>query len=436
MKPEKTRYLIWLVPLIIVIGTVLAIVLTSGKSIMTKTPLTTKQDEGGEEKTIEQTVLSVPVYNPLVREDVALQNESPVIKSFVEPNQKVEDCETYVKQLYSINYTVNNDITPNRYIVKSVETAENNLELSEIFTHIACLSRAIQKPGHTMILNNIKLNRSSESINQMIQKVTTIYNGRWDVLMVTQKVVEWQRLDNDMCRIVKDESIEGYIVNEHYLKRLLLYLIQSVRYSLKSSIVKSLSQLFNDLQLVDVWIGFKIPLGIGNAKSHRMVREDFDFAICFDGSVDKLIVYDSGPRLKILIYSEEISELLKKECLLRLFKGHLLEFRECPMYQVEFENVDYIFYISKNVRIFQHLPNEELLIDKVVTVETETFHGGPTLLYLEYCLTLDKKEWPTKILDKSYMYEEKCLYPESCHEPMCKVLQNFKPLIGFSLNKY
>jgi len=410
-------------------------------------PSTNTREQDSVETREEQLIVQVPEYNPYLKEDVIMQNEKTVINALStlvgEPTLAAQcDSSLPINQLFSIDVETIIPICGKRYLVNHIERPDNP-ELSRILTHIACLSRAVQDPGHTLIMDGCMLKRSLESVKVVIESVNTYTGNRWDVICFTQHVERWQPYGS-YHRLLRSTSTTGYLVNESYVSRLLIYMIQRVRNALKGNVQLSLTDIFTSLQPVDMWIGFSIPLGTstGSDTFYRLdslTKFHSDYAINTLGDVREISVVPAFIMQKILVYTEHMSDSTRKECVQKLFKGHVLEFQDAPVYRPPSTNASYIFYVSSDSRIYSHIPATDLLCDKLIIVRdplrhtlSHTFHGGPSALYTDFCMSADKESFTTSHsntvdLGASYMYAEKCLY-SGCTEPMC--CMSTEPYVG------
>lgn len=439
----------WLLPLAVIVAVVVTLVVLEHQGkIMTTTKATNSVEPRNSEQNEEQIIMSVPEYNPFLRNDLILHNEEPVIKvmsSLVnEPNMSI-DCDStlLIDQLFSIDVETVIPICGKRFTVNRVERPENP-HLSQLLTHVACLSRALQSTGNVLIMDGCMMRRSLENTKRLLSHVEKCTFGRWDVIVFSQNVHQWQVYDSTdatiVCKLLKSDSTSGYLVNAAYVSRLLVYMIQQIRTCLKTNTSMTLSDIFMSLQAMDTWIGFNVPIGSCNG-SDVMYRY-LDHAIDTRGNVRPVVLDEPFKVFSVLIYSNEMTSRLEQECDRYLFKGHHLTFQTAPVYHPDIidKSFDYVFYVSGDARIYQHVPSSIVLSRSLMIVRNLTthdishrFHGGPTELYMNFCSAANKEEFviqaATVELSNDYLYNEKCIYV-GCDEPICNLLKSATPIIG------
>lgn len=214
-----------------------------------------------------------------------------------------------------------------------------NKHLGKILSHIACLAKALSLKKNVLVLeDNFHFDRTPAEILQALTSVQSQVGNRWDVISFSQCVEDWQLLGQGngfkVCRIFRNSSTAGYLVNKNYISRLMSYLIQRMRSILPKPDEHTdqiIQNIWTSLQNTDLWVGFNLPLGHQgrhvwrylDTLSHKTNSSGEAFKVELRRPFEKkrvaLCHMATG---KDNIYAPAI----QKDCYLKLLKGHHLEF--------------------------------------------------------------------------------------------------------------
>lgn len=141
-------------------------------------------------------------------------------------------------------------------------------------SHLACLAFAIKmnmnKNVNILICeDDLEFYIDEVSFSKQIVDTYKLLNGRLDVIMVGQYVLDWQPIESDdmtnsVYKILSAKTTSGYIVYSNYLIRLFTFWlkhIHSICINNGMDTADNIDQLQTLLQPSDMWIAYKDPMG-------------------------------------------------------------------------------------------------------------------------------------------------------------------------------
>ena len=457
---RKWPIAIIIVVILLIVGVVVALVVVIPKSnnreLVDDGTLTVKNYEND---SLEKAILEVQPYNLVTREEeynvtrekqviekfrVEVPHETLDLESKVESTQELEsfyEASPELDRFFEMVLYMSQDgdsnkveesiktlkLGPNVKVLKlSSVQRENNTSIGKFLSHITALSKALPYKKNILILeNNFQFphgtNRPKHILEHLLHVEKTVGN-RWDVIVLGQDVEEWNLLEQTkvakICRITKSNSTSGYLVNKHYIPRLLSFWLQSIRIILKKTEFHEsykLEHIQNKLQKSDLWIGFDKALGTDlDICGYNPWYSSDDMKTGYNGGKQglrvstNLIVGKPLYQKKIAIchiatgdYNKYIREV-QKDCYLKFLKGHHIEFflftdrvedyadvteegGKIHAYGIErqgypgdvlhkyhyillaqdlLKKFDYIYYMDADYRVYQHPAHKKLLIPR------------------------------------------------------------------------
>ncbi len=409
---------------------------------------------------LEGSVISVPPYDPVAvtrEEEIHLTRERPIVDKFrsvpsemippldsllspsltpipAAPEPVANQLHQFVEYILFINLDDAKDkkdrmekeiskLNFHTSVIKERLSAvrRSNSNLSQLLSHIACLSKALTLKKNVLILeDDCEFLRTDFQIMKVLSAIKKWNGDRWDVICFTQENIEqWQLLTTTeegihICKLIKGCST-SYLVNKQYLPKLLAFFIQQLRAALhkqKNAQALSLCDMQRQLQSTDVWIGFHVPFAQTPRERGLYLSGLEAFVNQVDDKIANIVLSPQQPQQKILICNIAFGSNnhhvsgIQRDCYLKIFKLHQLEFclftdqdtqlsatteegavlhviplqaddlihKDENLYRFTilekaiplFDSFDYVFYIDMDYRIYQHPFENNLLVQGLV----------------------------------------------------------------------
>lgn len=291
----------------------------------------------------------------------------------------------------------------------------NNQHTGTFLSRTACLAAASEKGQSVMILDNdFKFNMTRSEIEQRLQFVTQYYENRWDVIILDQNVKKWNVIDShksfDLMRILDNQSVGGYIVNKHYVDKLMTFGLDKLRVIAENREFiddYKCEQVYRSLQHSDHWIGFntsigstfqnkisdietlpkhtKKNVGIWNntmSKDHVYVENlytDVYNLFCKDHNVVCYLFTDNikpftKNRLKTTIRQNVYRTTTKEGLTLYIYEipisseieNRLKRYHSFLQGEVDMQNLDYIYYIHETSHIVHTINGNDVFTNGIL----------------------------------------------------------------------
>lgn len=151
---------------------------------------------------------------------------------------------------------------------KLVQIKQANPQLTDLLSHLACLTKALKLPHKRNVCivdSRFRLSSPVEKMLSQLEVVTTTWGTRWDVVVMDQITGEVQPLagHESLGRLLTlgDSAATCLLINSHYIPSLVDLYIGRLKQALKDKPDDAvLLNVQHEAVLRDTWLGVDLPI--------------------------------------------------------------------------------------------------------------------------------------------------------------------------------